>query len=65
MVTDPARERRTDPGNPDDLPGVHVPQSFPRRAEPERDGRPRAAARAGIGCIECKNLLLKHLEPIL
>ncbi len=63
MVTDPARKRRTDPGNPDVCPVYDFHKAFstpPTLAFVDRECR-----RAGIGCIDCKEKLLGHLEPIL
>jgi len=70
MVTDPARKRRTDPGNPDVCPVYDWHKLF---STPERDpGRlawVQAGCRsAGIGCIECKSAmadnLIKWIEPV-
>jgi tryptophanyl-tRNA synthetase len=63
MVTDPARKRRTDPGNPDVCPVFDFHRAF-------SDEKTRATVntecrRAGIGCVDCKNMLLAHLEPAL
>ena len=52
MVTDPARVRRTDPGNPDVCPVGDLHKIFSDRAPwPKVDEGCRSA---GIGCIECK-----------
>ncbi len=67
MVTDPARVRRTDPGNPDVCPvfyGFHKLYSPPETiAQIDRDCRT-----AAIGCIDCKKImadnLLSNLAPI-
>jgi tryptophanyl-tRNA synthetase len=63
MVTDPARVRRSDPGNPDICPvfTLHKAFSSPRTLETV-DVECR---RAGIGCIDCKGLLLEHLNPVM
>ncbi|HKF39786.1 MAG TPA: hypothetical protein VKB21_01805 [Candidatus Acidoferrum sp.] len=63
MVTDPARKRRTDPGNPDVCPVYDWHQLF---STPERDpGRlewvRRGCTTAGIGCIECKAAMAENL----
>ena len=55
MVTDPARVRRTDPGNPDVCPvyefhKIYSPQEV--QAQINRDCRT-----AAIGCIDCKKLV--------
>ena len=58
MVTDPARVRRTDPGDPDKV------FSTPETLAKVYDG----CRSAGIGCIECKgwaaDALVQILEPI-
>jgi tryptophanyl-tRNA synthetase len=65
MVTDPARIKRSDPGNPDvcnvfTMHKVFSPQSDVDMVNVE-------CRRAGIGCVECKTLFAKnlnrHLEP--
>jgi tryptophanyl-tRNA synthetase len=66
MVTDPARVRRNDPGNPDVCPVGDVHKIFSSGDTLERV---YAGCRsAGIGCIECKSwaadALLQILNPI-
>ena len=70
MVTDPARKRRTDPGNPDICPVYDWHKLF---STEERDkGRltwvRQGCTTAGIGCIECKSAmaenLIKWIEPV-
>src|ERR1700680_4772610 len=52
MVTDPARVRRTDPGNPDVCPVGDLHKIF---SDPVTMARVNEGCRsAGIGCIECK-----------
>ncbi|HEU4403331.1 MAG TPA: tryptophan--tRNA ligase [Candidatus Polarisedimenticolia bacterium] len=63
MVTDPARKRRTDPGNPDICPVFDFHKSF--SADDTIARVDVECRRAGIGCIDCKKSLLTHLEPIL
>jgi tryptophanyl-tRNA synthetase len=63
MMTDPARKRRTDPGNPDVCPVFDLHRIFT-----PADDRAWAAAgcrTAGIGCLDCKDALLRHMEPAL
>jgi tryptophanyl-tRNA synthetase len=66
MVTDPARIRRSDPGNPDVCPvgDLHKIFSSPETMSKVYDG----CRSAGIGCIECKgwaaDSLWKVLQPI-
>ncbi len=63
MVTDPARKRRSDPGNPDVCPVYDLHKAFsPEGSQQMVD---RECRRAGIGCIDCKKELLSHLEPFL
>jgi tryptophanyl-tRNA synthetase len=66
MVTDPARVRRTDPGNPDLCPVGDLHKIF---SSQETIAKVNEGCRsAGIGCIECKgwaaDALLKVLLPI-
>jgi tryptophanyl-tRNA synthetase len=65
MVTDPARKRRSDPGNPDvcNVYSLHKMFSSPDEvAMVDVECR-----RAGIGCVQCKQLfarnLNQHLDP--
>ena len=66
MVTDPARIRRTDPGDPDKCPvgDLHKVFSTPETLANVYEG----CRSAGIGCIECKSwaadALVQVLEPI-
>jgi len=61
MVTDPARKRRMDPGNPDVCPVYDWHKLFsaeePGRLEWVRKG----CTTAGIGCIECKAAMAENL----
>jgi tryptophanyl-tRNA synthetase len=66
MVTDPARIRRTDPGDPDKCPVGDLHKVF---STPETLAKVYAGCRsAGIGCIECKgwaaDALMQVLKPI-
>lgn len=66
MVTDPARIRRTDPGDPDKCPVGDLHKVF---STPETMAKVYEGCRsAGIGCIECKGWaadgLMKLLQPI-
>jgi len=70
MVTDPARKRRTDPGNPDVCPVYdwHKLFSTPERDPGRLDWVRQGCTTAGIGCIECKSAmaenLIKWIAPI-
>ena len=66
MVTDPARVRRTDPGDPDKCPVGDLHKVF---STPETMAKVYGGCRsAGIGCIECKgwaaDALVQLLAPI-
>jgi tryptophanyl-tRNA synthetase len=65
MVTDPARLRRTDPGNPDICNVFTMHKLF--SPQEEVDMINVECRKAGIGCVDCKlrfaNNLNKHLEP--
>lgn len=63
MVTDPARVRRTDPGDPDKCPVFEFHKTF--TDDEGRDWVTQGCRTAGIGCIDCKKLLLKRLDPII
>jgi tryptophanyl-tRNA synthetase len=66
MVTDPARVRRDDPGNPDVCPVFDLHKVF-STAEVQAEAA-EGCRTAGIGCIECKQWLadgiVRHLAPI-
>jgi tryptophanyl-tRNA synthetase len=66
MVTDPARIRRTDPGNPDVCPVFDLHKVF---STEEKQAEVRVGCTtAGIGCIQCKGWLadavVAELAPI-
>jgi tryptophanyl-tRNA synthetase len=65
MVTDPARMKRTDPGNPDVCNVYTMHRIFSPQADVDTVNV--ECRRAGIGCVDCKKLLAKnmnnHLEP--
>jgi tryptophanyl-tRNA synthetase len=52
MPTDPARVRRTDPGNPERCPVWQLHQVYSDAAT--RDWVVKGCTTAGIGCLECK-----------
>lgn len=55
MVTDPARKRRTDPGDPEKCPVFDLHRVF--SDEVTREWAAAGCRSAGIGCIECKGRL--------
>jgi tryptophanyl-tRNA synthetase len=59
MVTDPARKRRTDPGNPDVCPVYDWHKLF--SPAPTLEWAAQGCRTAGIGCIECKAKMADHL----
>jgi len=64
MVTDPARKRRSDPGNPEVCPVYDLHKVFTPKADRESYIVPGCTT-AGIGCLDCKEVLLKHMLPVL
>jgi len=64
MKTDPQRERRKDPGNPDVCPVWDIQKVFNPDLE-ERERLETGCRTAEIGCIECKKALFAHLEKLL
>jgi len=63
MMTDPARVRRSDPGDPDvcvafNLHRIYVPQEKLDEIIP-------ACRNAGIGCVECKRILVECMNERL
>ena len=72
MMTDPARKRRQDPGNPDVCPVFDWHKLFPEAQTPEKRARIDRVSlecrTAAIGCVECKTLmadaLINWIEPV-
>jgi tryptophanyl-tRNA synthetase len=66
MPTDPARVRRTDPGDPEKCPVWQLHQVYSDDAT--RDWVVRGCTSAGIGCLDCKqpviDAILKEQEPM-
>ena len=66
MMTDPARKRRADAGNPELSPVYHLHAIFSSKEEQELVAH--GCRTAEIGCIDCKKILIKNvfrvLEPI-
>ena len=66
MVTDPARVRRSDPGNPDVCPVGDLHKIFSSKDTMAKVNE--GCRSAGIGCIECKgwaaDSLVKLLDPM-
>jgi tryptophanyl-tRNA synthetase len=66
MPTDPARVRRTDPGEPEKCPVWQLHRVY--SDEPTLEWVQQGCRSAGIGCLECKqpviDSVLRELEPI-
>jgi tryptophanyl-tRNA synthetase len=61
MITDPKRARRTDPGEPNDCPAytsLHRLYCTPEELRYVEEG----CRTAGIGCLECKKIMIKHVQ---
>jgi len=63
MVTDPARVRRTDPGNPDVCPVGDLHKIFSSKDTMAKVNE--GCRSAGIGCIECKSWAADSLVNLL
>ncbi|MBP9027637.1 MAG: tryptophan--tRNA ligase [Aminivibrio sp.] len=64
MVTDPAREKRTDPGDPDKCPVWDIHKVF-NNSESEKAEIAEGCKTAGIGCVDCKKKLKVHVERVM
>ena len=60
MVTDPARVRRSDPGNPANCPVFALHEIYSDDAT--RDWATEGCTSAGIGCIDCKKPLIEAIN---
>jgi len=65
MMTDPARVTRKDPGEPEKCPAFQLHKVYCTPEEIEYVSK--GCRTAGIGCLECKKVMIKHviadLEP--
>lgn len=59
MVTDTARARRTDPGEPEKCPAFNLHKIYctPEEIEEVSEG----CRTAGIGCLDCKKVMIRHV----
>ncbi len=59
MVTDTARARRTDPGEPEKCPAFNLHKIYctPEEIKEVSDG----CRSAGIGCLDCKKVMIRHV----
>ncbi len=66
MVTDPARVRRSDPGDPDKCPAYALHQAY--SSADELAWASAGCRQASIGCLQCKGVLIdninRRLDPI-
>ena len=59
MMTDPARVKRTDPGEPEKCPAFQLHKIY---CTPEEIEFVSTGCRTGgIGCLECKKVMIKHV----
>lgn len=63
MVTDPARVKRTDPGDPEKCPVYELHVFF--TPEDRRLEAAEGCRTAGIGCIDCKKILNEEMDKVL
>jgi tryptophanyl-tRNA synthetase len=63
MITDPARKRRTDPGNPGICPVFDLHKIFSKQDTLDRIDR--ECRTAEIGCLDCKKLLAGRVNELL
>ena len=63
MMTDPARKRRRDPGDPDKCPVFDLHKVFSAQETIARVNR--ECRTAEIGCVDCKKLAAGHLNAFL
>ena len=63
MMTDPQRIKRTDSGDPELSPVFHLHKIFSGKGEQAEVAE--GCRTAGIGCIDCKKILIKNLFKVL
>lgn len=63
MTTDTRRKRRNDPGEPSDCPAFTLHKAFVSKKKQEELAQ--GCRSAGIGCLECKNVVIGHLIELL
>jgi tryptophanyl-tRNA synthetase len=59
MMTDPARKRRTDPGNPAICPVFDLHRVYGTASEQQEVAH--GCRTAGIGCLDCKGVLIRNM----
>ena len=63
MMTDVRRKRRSDPGVPEECPVFTLHKAFV--AKEKREELAEGCRTAGIGCLECKNVVIDSIIQIL
>jgi len=63
MMTDPRRARRRDPGDPEDCPAYTLHRIYCTAEELARTAE--GCRTAGIGCLECKQIMIARAEAEL
>jgi tryptophanyl-tRNA synthetase len=63
MMTDPRRVRRYDPGDPDDCPAYNLHRVYCTPEELQYTAH--GCRTAGIGCLECKQIMIARAEEEL
>ena len=59
MMTDPARVKRTDPGEPEKCPAFQLQKIYCTAQEIAEVTQ--GCRTAGIGCLDCKKIMIKHV----
>jgi tryptophanyl-tRNA synthetase len=59
MMTDPARVRRSDPGEPEKCPAFQLHKIY--CTAQEIDLVSQGCRTAGIGCLDCKKIMIRHV----
>jgi tryptophanyl-tRNA synthetase len=59
MMTDPARVKRTDPGEPEKCPAFQFHKIYSTAEEIEEVTK--GCRTAGIGCLDCKKIMIRHV----
>ena len=63
MKTDERRKRRSDPGEPNDCPVFTLHKAFVSKEQ--REELAEGCRKAGIGCLDCKNVVIESIINIL
>ncbi len=63
MVTDPRRQRRSDPGDPKDCPAFRLHEIY--CTEQERAEVTQGCRTASIGCVDCKKVMIRRVQDEL